>query len=92
MQKYKGNLDSARIRTINGYQYAILVLNQSEIERKLGITPNICKHIPMIREIMKLESKGEKLTYIYEVLGAKYSVSPSTVKRIRKSFLNETFV
>lgn len=87
MQKYKGNLDSARIRTINGYQYAIFVINQKEIANKLGVTPLLCKYIPLFRDLLEMEAKGLKKTFIFASLGEKYGIHPSSVKRIRRKFL-----
>ena len=92
MQSYSKNLDLKKIRTINGYQWAILAVNQEIVGSKLGITKNIVKHVPMFLEMLDFQRKHKKWDYVYRKMGEKYHLSPSSVKRVRFSMLREVFV
>lgn len=82
MQSYAKNLNTEHIRTVSGYAWLILVLNQGEVGARLGLSPAYAKHIPMFREYLELQRLGRKKAYIYAVLGEKYGMHPSSVKRV----------
>ena len=92
MQNYKENLDLKKIRTINGFQWAFIVLNQENIGSKLGLKRGILKHVPMFLEMLDFQRKHKKWDYVYRKIGEKYHLSPSTVKRVRFSMLREVLV
>lgn len=89
MQSYKEKSNDKINSTISGYLWLKFYLNHDEIGAKLGLTVHYVKHIPMFREFLDLERNGEKKVYIYEYLGEKYKMHPSSVKRVITMFLRE---
>lgn len=47
------------------------------------------KHIELYEEYVKMRSNGDKVDYILSVLGNKYKLSESTIKRIIKRLSKE---
>lgn len=82
MQSYNKNLDLSKIRSISGYTWLFLVINQDEIGTRLALTRNYVKHLPMFREYLDLQKYGYKMTYIYQRLADKYGMHHDSVKRV----------
>ena len=87
MQSYKENLNLEHIRSISGYAWLILVINQDEVGARLGLTKAYVKHIPMFKEYLDLQRDNNKKTWIYRHLGDEYGLHPSSVKRVILSIL-----
>ena len=82
MQKYKENPNIVHIRTISGYAWLVLEINQEEVGARLALSRSYIKHIPMFREYLSLLAEGNKKDYIYHLLGDKYHMHHSSVKRV----------
>lgn len=82
MQRYKENSNYNKIRSISGYAWLFLVLNQDEVGTRLALTRNYVKHLPMFREYLDLQTHGYKMTYIYQRLADKYKMHHDSVKRV----------
>lgn len=82
MQRYKEKLDLRRIRSVSGYAWLILVINQEEAGARLGLTRTYVKHLPMFREFLELQRHRYKKAYIYQRLADRYSMHPDSVKRV----------
>ena len=92
MQRYKKNCDFTQIRTISGYMSLVLEINQEEVRAHLALSRNYIKHIPMFREYMEMMEKGEKKTYVLNLLAEKYQMHPDSVKRVIVKMLRVTTV
>ena len=82
MQKYKENTKIEQICSISGYAWLILNINQEAVGTRLDLSRSYIKHIPMFREYLSMLSNGDKKDYIYHLLGDKYRMHPSSVKRV----------
>lgn len=82
MQSYKNNPRTSDKIRISAYKMLILVINQTELCAKLGITPAYAKHIPMLREYLDMLQDRQKKTYIYAYLAEKYGMHTSSVRRV----------
>ena len=59
---------------------------------KCGIRPEDEKYIPLYREYVKMLERGEKVTYIQDVLAKKYNICPRTVYDIYSRLNESVFV
>ena len=82
MQKYKEKFDYKKIRSISGYAWLFIVINQDEVGARLALSRNYVKHLPMFREYLDLQTHGYKMTYIYQRLADKYKMHHDSVKRV----------
>jgi len=82
MQRYKEKFDYHKIRSISGYAWLFLVINQDEVGTRLALSKNYVKHLPMFREYLDLQQHGYKMTYIYQKLADKYKMHHDSVKRV----------
>ena len=82
MQSYKEKLDYKKIRSISGYAWLFIVLNQEEVGTRLALSKNYVKHLPMFRDFLELQRHSYKMTYIYQKLADKYKMHHDSVKRV----------
>jgi len=82
MQKYKENSNIGHIRSISGYVWLVLEINQEEVGARLALSRSYIKHVPMFREYLSMLASGHKKDYIYHHLGDKYHMHHSSVKRV----------
>ena len=82
MQSYKEKPDSCKIRSISGYAWLFLVINQEEVGTRLGLTRNYVKHLPMFRDFLELQGHRYKMAYVYQHLADKYGMHRDSVKRV----------
>lgn len=82
MQSYKEKFDHKKIRSISGYAWLFLVLNQEEVGTRLALSKNYVKHLPMFRDFLELQRHSYKMTYIYQKLADKYKMHHDSVKRV----------
>lgn len=82
MQRYNKNTDLGRICSISGYMWLYLVINQDEVGRRLSLTRNAVKYLPMFRDYLDLQRDRNKKAYIYQRLADKYHISPDYAKHL----------
>jgi hypothetical protein len=82
MQSYKEKTDLQKIRSISGYAWLFIVLNQEEVGTRLALSKNYVKHLPMFRDFLELQTHNYKMTYIYQKLADKYGMHHDSVKRV----------
>ena len=82
MQRYKETFDLSRIRSISGYAWLFLVINQDKVGTRLALSKNYVKHLPMFRDFLELQRHDYKMTYIYQKLADKYEMHHDSVKRV----------
>lgn len=87
MQRYKEKLDLSKIRSISGYAWLILVINQEEIGARFALTKAYVKHIPMFKDFIELQAHRYKKGYVYQKLADKYSMHHDSVKRVISKML-----
>lgn len=82
MQKYKEKFDYKKIRSVSGYAWLFLAINQDEVGARLALSRNYVKHLPMFRDFVDLQEHGFKMTYVYQKLADKYGMHHDSVKRV----------
>ena len=82
MQRYKESVDLSKVRSISGFAYLFLVLNQDEVGTRLTLSKNYVKHLPMFKDFLELQRHGYKMTYIYQKLADKYGMHHDSIKRV----------
>lgn len=87
MQRYKEKLDLSKIRSISGYAWLILVINQEEIGARFALTKAYVKHIPMFKDFIELQAHRYKKGYVYQKLADKYGLHHDSVKRVISKML-----
>lgn len=82
MQSYKEKLDIKKIRSVSGYAWLFLVINQDEVGTRLALSRSYVKHLPMFRDFLELQRHSYKMAYIYQKLADKYGMHHDSVKRV----------
>ena len=88
MQRYNKKADFSKILSISGYMWLYLVINQDEVGKRLGLTKNYVKYIPMFRDYIEMTRQKHKKTYIYQHLADKYEISSDYAKHVIIKMLN----